>query len=90
MKLFPDPNHPEFALIQLFRTEPGDLGIPDVPWIPQERSSLDDVAIERLASYHRDASRPSRSKPTQSYALDRHDNVVAEYRMMPTGAVRVR
>lgn len=86
---FPDPVA-DYSVIQLYRKEPGDLSIPDMPFFPPEGVSLDDVAMERLASYFADDRRIAREKPTQARTLDKNGVVIATYRMMPGGPERVR
>lgn len=81
------PTTREVLLIQTFRNEPGDLGIPDRPALPDVEDALEGTRLH-LESYLKQPKLGRRS-PLVARLVGMDGRVIAEFRLTPNGAERV-
>ena len=80
---------PEVLTIKLFRTEPGDVGIPDISCSGESSTEAQRLTAEQLEGASNDPQRKSQDKPTKAYLIGEDQRLVAEYRITPQGAEMV-
>ena len=77
---------PEVLTIKLFRTEPGDVGIPDISCSGESIAKAQRLTAEQLEGASSDPQRKSQNKPTKAYLIGEGQRLFAEYRITPQGA----
>ncbi len=77
---------PEILTVKLFRTEPGDVGIPDVFYSGKSITEAQRLTVEGLEGASNDPKRESQHKPTKAYLIGEDKRLIAEYHITPQGA----
>lgn len=77
----------DILTIRLLRREPGDTGIPDIPFPGADISEAERVAEERLRSHFHERGRPDHKRPLQAIVFDQKGHALALFQMTMAGDV---
>lgn len=75
----------EFLIMRVFRSEPGDLGIPDRPALPEVENAVQ-ATQKLLESYLPEQGRLRQRMPLRSQLFAYDGRIFADFRLTPSGA----